>query len=69
MTHQVSLRSQNGRMEDQGTYCEVHEVEELFEHLRQDGKVTFRQVLSHSSHIHLERKGKWRVRHKPRRGS
>lgn len=32
---------------------EVHEVEELFQHFCHDGEISFRQVSSHSSHIHL----------------
>ena len=37
-----------------GTYRQVHEIEELLEHLRHDGEVSFWQVLSNSSHISLE---------------
>lgn len=35
------------------THSEVHEVEEFFQHFRHNGEISFRQVLSHSSHIHL----------------
>lgn len=35
------------------THCEVHEVEELLQHFCHDGEISFWQVFSHSSHIHL----------------
>lgn len=32
---------------------QVHEVEELLQHLSHDGEISFRQALSHGLHIHL----------------
>lgn len=39
------------------THSEVHEVQELLQHLCHDGEVSFWQVFSHSSHIDLMERG------------
>lgn len=40
------------------THSEVHEAQELLQHLCHDGEIAFRKVLSHSSHVNLWRKDK-----------
>lgn len=34
-------------------HSQVHEVEELLQHLSHDGEISFRQAVSHSRYIHL----------------
>lgn len=51
--HNCAPLMEEGLGLDLSTHSEVHEAQELLQHFCHDGEISFRQVVSHSSHIQL----------------